>query len=79
MCNRFPVRRGAPREKLVAARPVHRLRVEEDGPVFFFERQQDYTYRSNRNSIVFNTYIPDALAEIFVEYDVRSGQARDAF
>ena len=33
-----------------------------------------YTYDAARNSITFNTYVPDPLAEVFIEYDVLSAQ-----
>ena len=33
-----------------------------------------YTYNVARNSVTFNTYVPDPLAEVFIDYDVLAGQ-----
>jgi hypothetical protein len=33
-----------------------------------------YTYNASRNGITFNTYIPEPLAEVFIEYDVLAAQ-----
>jgi len=36
-----------------------------------------YTYNAARNSVTFNTYVPDPLAEVFIDYDVLAGQQYD--
>jgi len=43
--------------------------IEENGAVFQFLEGDDWTYNVNRNSVVFNEYIPDPLSEIYITYD----------
>ena len=43
--------------------------VVENGVTYTFEEEIDWIYDENRNSIMFNEYVPGALAEVFVEYD----------
>ncbi len=43
--------------------------VMEDGTRFEFEEEIDYSYDPTRNSITFLEYVPNALSEVFVEYE----------
>ncbi len=50
----------------------------EEGPVTFtFEPEVDWVYNQQRNSIIFNEYVPNALSEVYVEYDVLSAAEED--
>jgi len=51
-----------------------------EGVTYVFDRgscDDCYTYSESRNSISFNTYVPEPLAEIFIEYDVLAAQQDD--
>jgi hypothetical protein len=50
----------------------------EAGVVTFnFEEETDWTYDQARNSITFETYVPNALSEVFVDYEVLSASEND--
>jgi len=44
--------------------------VEVDGSRIDFVPDIDFTYVRMRNSVLFQAYVPDSLAEIYVEYEV---------
>jgi len=44
--------------------------VVEDGVTFEFLVEEDWTYTASRNSIVFSEFVPSALSEIQISYDV---------
>lgn len=48
--------------------------VVEDGTSYPFEEDIDYTYSSERNSILFLEYVPSSLAEVYIEYELLSAQ-----
>jgi hypothetical protein len=62
---------GLKREFYLAALPVPGsivVWVEEDGVAFSFDEGTDWTYDAQRNSITFLSYIPNPLAEVYIEY-----------
>ncbi len=64
---------GLTREYFLSELPVPgsiRVWVVDDGTTLQFEPYVDWTYNPQRNSIVFVDYVPSALAEVFIEYDV---------
>jgi hypothetical protein len=51
--------------------------VEDEGITYVFDRgacEDCYEYSRSRNSIRFNTYVPEPLAEIYIEYDVLAAE-----
>ena len=63
---------GLRREYFLSQLPVPgtiEVWVVENGVTYTFEEEIDWIYDENRNSIMFNEYVPGALAEVFVEYD----------
>lgn len=51
--------------------------VEFEGVTRVFDRgscEDCYEYIDSRNSIVFNQFVPEPLAEVFIEYDVLAAQ-----
>jgi hypothetical protein len=44
---------------------------------FNFEEETDWTYDQSRNSITFETYVPNALSSVFVDYEVLSASEND--
>jgi len=46
--------------------------VEEDGSTFEFVEGDDWTYSSSRNSIVFVSYVPNALSTVDINYTALS-------
>ena len=71
---------GMKREFFLAELPVVEtidVRVVSDGITFIFEEgecEECYTYSASRNSITFNDYLPDAGAEVIIDYDVLSAE-----
>jgi len=66
---------GLKREYFLSQLPVPgsiKVWVVDDGSTFEFAEDVDWVYDPPRNSIVFNSYVPGALAEVFVEYDLLS-------
>ncbi len=64
---------GLKREYFLSQLPVPdtiEVWVEDQGSTYTFERDVDYTYSQTRNSITFVEFVPTALAEVFIEYDV---------
>lgn len=64
---------GLKREYFLSRLPVPEtieVWVEMEGTTLPFTQGVDYTYSSARNSITFDSYVPDPLAEVFVTYDV---------
>ncbi len=51
--------------------------VEDDGTRTEFVIGLEYDYDRSRNSISFSSFVPNPLAEIFVEYEVLAGQQDD--
>ena len=45
----------------------------EDGVTLTMTLDEDYTYDETRNSVRFVEFVPDALAEIWVEYTTLAG------
>ncbi len=44
--------------------------ITPDGSTLPFTKGQDYTYTESRNSVLFETFIPTALSEVYIEYTV---------
>lgn len=68
---------GLKREFYLSEVPVEdslQVRIVETGEELTFERDIDWEYNRSRNSILFFTYVPDALSEIFISYDVLAGE-----
>lgn len=66
---------GLKREYFLSQLPVDgtiEVWVVENGVTFTFDPEVDWQYIEERNSIIFNEYVPGALAEVFVEYEVLS-------
>jgi len=66
---------GLQREYFLADLPVPgtiKVWVVEDGTTYEFAEEVDWVYDKTRNSIIFNEFVPKALSEVFVEYDVLS-------
>jgi hypothetical protein len=66
---------GLKREYFLSQLPVLgtiEVWVVENGVTYTFLEDVDWVYDEQRNSIGFNEYVPGALAEVFVEYDVLS-------
>ena len=64
---------GLRREYFLSDLPVEEtieVWVDTDGIVFTFAADVDYTYDAKRNSIVFESYVPEQLSEIFIQYDL---------
>ncbi len=64
---------GATREYFLSEIPVPgtiRVYVKDGELVQEFEEEIDYAYNPTRNSIVFHEFVPDALAEVMVQYEV---------
>ncbi len=71
---------GLRREYFLSALPVPgtiQVWVEEGPVTFTFEPEVDWVYNPQRNSIIFNDYVPDALSEVFVAYDLLSTAEED--
>ena len=52
--------------------------VTDSGNVTFnFEEETDWTYEESRNSITFETYVPNALSSVFVDYEILSASEND--
>ena len=72
---------GLKREFFLSEVPVEssvRVRIVDAGDEITFEQGVDWEYDRSRNSVQFYTYVPNALSEVFIEYDVLSGaQASD--
>jgi hypothetical protein len=68
---------GLKREFYLSEVPVVesvQVRVEEAGDELKFERDVDWEYLRSRNSIRFFSYVPNPLSEVFITYDVLSGE-----
>lgn len=66
---------GLKREYFLSQLPVPGtidVAVSDGGTVYSFEEEIDWVYNQVRNSIIFNEYIPGALAEVHVTYDLLS-------
>lgn len=66
---------GLKREYFLSQLPVAetiRVWVEENQITYTFEPEVDWVYQPERNSVIFTEYVPGALAEVFVEYDMLS-------
>jgi hypothetical protein len=64
---------GLKREFFLSELPVEgtiRVWVDYEGIVYTFEEFIDWEYNAARNSVVFYEYVPEALAEVYIEYDV---------
>jgi hypothetical protein len=67
---------GLKREFFLSQLPVEdsiEVWVVYEGVTYTFQEgscDDCYTYNAARNSITFNTYVPDPLAEVFIDYDV---------
>jgi hypothetical protein len=64
---------GLRREYFLSDLPVEdsiAVWVETEGVVFAFDVGADYLYDAQRNSIVFSTFVPAQLSEVFVSYDL---------
>ncbi len=51
--------------------------IEEDGNRIEFEAGLDYQYDRSRNSILFASFVPNPLSEIFIEYEVLAGEQEE--
>ncbi len=47
--------------------------VDIDGQTIEFQIGLEYDYDRSRNSVRFNSYVPNPLAEVFIEYEVLAG------
>ena len=68
---------GLAREYYLSELPVPgtiEVYVIDNGVTFAFEEDVDWSYQPTRNSILFDAYVPDPLAEIHIEYDVAAHQ-----
>lgn len=66
---------GLRREYFLSQLPIEstlEVWVVENNVTYTFEKDIDWTYQSTRNSITFVEYVPSALSEVYVEYDVLS-------
>ena len=66
---------GLKREYFLSQLPVPgtiEVWVIENGVTYEFAEEVDWTYDPTRNSIQFIEYVPTALSEVYVEYDVLS-------
>lgn len=66
---------GLRREYFLAELPVPgtiEVWVVDGGTTYNFEPEVDWTYDASRNSVVFVEYVPTALAEVFIAYEVLS-------
>jgi hypothetical protein len=52
--------------------------VEEEGNEYPFYEGPDWEYSRARNSIRFHAYVPNPLAEVFIEYDALAGYVNPA-
>ncbi len=48
--------------------------TEENGAVFTFIEDEDWTYNPSRNSVIFAEYVPEPLAEVHITYERLSAQ-----
>lgn len=70
---------GLKREFFLSLAPVEdsiRVTVKADGEKVEFESDK-YTYSSSRNSITFNSFVPDPLAVVEISYDVLASADED--
>jgi len=51
--------------------------VINEGVTYAFERETEWTYSSERNSITFIDYVPPELAEVVINYTLLSGQLNE--
>lgn len=68
---------GLRREFFLSHLPVKdtiEVSVVEDGVTFVFEENVDWFYDPVRNSVVFQAYVPNDLAEVFVTYELLEAQ-----
>ena len=66
---------GLKREFFLAQIPVPgtvEVRVEEDGVEYAFIEGEDYDYLQDRNSILFDTYVPEPLSVVYIDYELLS-------
>jgi hypothetical protein len=66
---------GLKREYFLSQLPVPdsiEVRVVFEGNTFQFDEGSDWTYNGSRNSITFEEYVPDPLAEIKINYELLS-------
>lgn len=64
---------GLKREYFLSELPVPgtiQVWVKEDGTRLNFEEGTDWSYNQVRNSILFNEFVPTALSEVYVKYDL---------
>ncbi len=68
---------GLKREYFLSDLPVPgtiEVRVIEAGVTYTFEEEIEWVYNDIRNSIVFNEFVPTALSEVYVDYDLLAAQ-----
>ena len=65
------------REYFLSQLPVPgsiKVEVKEEGTTYSFEEDIDWIYNAVRNSIIFTEFIPTALSEVYVTYDLLESQ-----
>ena len=68
---------GMKREYFLSQLPVPgsiKVEVKEEGTTYSFEEDIDWIYNAVRNSIIFTEFIPTALSEVYVTYDLLESQ-----
>lgn len=66
---------GLKREYFLSQLPIEtsiEVRVETEGVTYVFERDVEWEYNRTRNSISFFEYVPDALSQVVIDYDLLS-------